>query len=95
MSRTPGKAEEKLVGNWVMKDGSMIQDDVCERIQWLTTSYFEEVEVNGDSWSALYKDPADGSYWELTYPKSNMHGGGSPQLSRIVVEEAKKKYRVE
>jgi len=94
MNKKPSSGETSLVGSWVMKSGSMIQDSVCERIQWLTDSHFKQVTVDGDNWSALYKNPDDGSYWELTYPQSHMHGGGPPTLQRISKEDACKQYGI-
>lgn len=84
--------ETSLVGNWIEKGGSIIQDSVCERIQWLTEMYFEQIIVDGDNWSALYKNPDDESYWELTYPQSYRQGGGPPTLQRVSKDYAKKHY---
>lgn len=86
--------ETRLVGSWVEKNDSVVQDAVCERIQWLTDSYLEQVAVDGDNWSALYRNPDDGSYWELTYPKSHMHGGGPPTLQRVSKGEAHARYGI-
>ena len=86
--------ETRLVGSWVEKNGSVVQDAVCERIQWLTDSYLEQVAVDGDNWSALYRNPDDGSYWELTYPKSHMHGGGPPTLQRVSKGETHARYGI-
>ena len=94
MNKKPNTGENSLVGSWVMKDGTMIQDSVCNRIQWLTDSFFEEITIDGDNWSALYKNPDDGEYWELTYPKSDMQGGGPPTLNRISKEAACQQYNI-
>lgn len=93
MTKKLNSSETILVGSWVENDGSVVQDSVCERIQWLTGSYFRQLAVDGDNWSALYTNPDDGSYWELTYPKSHMHGGGPPTLQRLSKCEAHKRYR--
>lgn len=94
MSRKPSSTETCLVGSWVENGKSVVQDSICERIQWLTDSYFEQIAVDGDNWSALYKNPKDGNYWELTYPQSHMHGGGPPKLERIFEEDANTRYNV-
>jgi len=86
------KAETSLIGHWKMVDKAMTQDPVSDRIQWLTESSLREVSVDGDNWSALYQDPEDGRYWELTYPQGHMQGGGPPALNLISPEEAKQKY---
>ncbi|MFC3851677.1 Imm27 family immunity protein [Salinispirillum marinum] len=92
MSKKLSTDETSLIGSWVEKRGTLKQDAVCERIQWLIDSYFKQVAVDGDNWSALYINPDDGSYWELTYPYSHMHGGGPPTLQRITKDHAKKRY---
>lgn len=84
--------EEKLVGNWIEDNGSVVQDVVCDRIQQLIGSYLEEIVVDGEKWTALYRNPHDGSYWELTYPQSHMHGAGPPMLQRVSDTDAHKKY---
>ncbi len=94
MNKKPSGSETSLVGSWFEKGNSVEQDSVCERIQWLTDSYFEQIVVDGDNWSALYKDPDDGSYWELAYPQSHMHGGGPPALKRISENEAYQRYNL-
>ncbi len=94
MTNKLGCNETRLVGSWVEKSGSVVQDSVCERIQWLTDSYLEQVSVDGDNWSALYRNHDDGSYWELTYPQSHMHGGGPPTLQRVSKDDAYKRYGI-
>jgi hypothetical protein len=43
-------------------------------------------------WDALYADPATGKFWELTYPHSQLHGGGPRQLNEISSSTARVKY---
>lgn len=86
------KDEKYLVGTWLKKNGVVIKDSVCERIEWLIDTFFDEVAVGADNWSVLYKNPEDGSYWELTFPQSHMHGGGPPALERISIDVATKRY---
>ena len=94
MSKKPSSNETSLIGNWIEKGGAVEQDSICERIQWLTDSYFQQIAVDGDNWSALYKNPDDGSYWELTYPQSHMQGGGPPTLQRISENDACGRYSI-
>jgi len=75
-----------------MVDGTMVQDSICERIQWLTESVLREISVDGDNWIALYQDPQDDRYWELSYPLGHMQGGGPPALRIISEKEAREKY---
>jgi hypothetical protein len=84
--------ENSLIGAWKLVDGTMKQDSTCERIQWLTESVLREISVDGNNWTALYQDPADGRYWELSYPQSHMQGGGPPALQFLDKKTAKERY---
>ncbi len=64
----------------------MLADQVCERIDKLTSTYLELIA--SENWRVLYLDPADGRYWELSWPQGEMHGGGSPRLSVISSADA-------
>lgn len=73
------------------------QANTHARIEWLTTSRLKRVAfhpVEG-AWSTLYWDPADGRYWEKTYPYSAYHGGGPALLRVISADEARITYRLE
>jgi hypothetical protein len=37
------------------------------------------------SWDTLYRDPATGKLWEVTYPESQRHGGGPTPVERDLV----------
>jgi len=50
------------------------------------------VAVSEEGWSILYADQTDGSLWELSYPQSEMHGGGPQMLRRLTDIEAREKY---
>jgi hypothetical protein len=34
-------------------------------------------------WEKLYRDPASGAYWLMTYPQGEKHGGGPPRLDPV------------
>jgi len=51
-----------------------------------------EIGRDAGGWDILYRDPQDGRYWELIYPRSHMHGGGPPELRCLTPEETEKKY---
>jgi immunity protein 27 of polymorphic toxin system len=42
----------------------------------------EQVDVDADARTTTYRNPADGSTWIMDYPRSTLHGGGSPRLRR-------------
>jgi Immunity protein 27 len=84
--------ETVLTGQWILKDGRVVADDVSRRILSLTKSHLVEVGRDASGWTTLYRDPSDGRYWELTYPQGELQGGGAPQLRYVTIQEAKQKY---
>ena len=78
MKRTPG--EVIIVGKWLFNGGQMIADANCKRIGELTQGYFKKVKTSPDGWFTIYQDPEDLRYWELSYPRGEMQGGGPPML---------------
>jgi hypothetical protein len=85
-------SETVLTGRWILKGGRPVVDNVCERILALTESYLVELGRDASGWNALYRDPNDERYWELSYPQSELHGGGPPQLSCLTADDARQKY---
>jgi hypothetical protein len=92
----PAPNEIRLTGKWITENGKTHGDDISERIYHLIKHYLENVAVSEESggWDILYKDPGDGRYWECSYPHSELHGGGPPQLTVLTVEQVKTKYRI-
>jgi len=85
-------SERELTGRWLSRDGRLVADDTCERINDLVQSHLRLLGRDGSGWDALYSDPVDGRLWELIYPQSELHGGGPPQLRCLTREEAEMKY---
>jgi len=88
----PGAKETELIGNWRIIDGKVVSDDVVHRVTQLTENYLEYLEKDWSGWDTLYRDPADGRFWERIYLQSYMHGGGPASLRMILPEDAGKKY---
>ena len=85
-------SETVLTGQWITQGGHPVADDVCKRILALTKSHLVEIGRDASGWNALYRDPNDGRYWELSYPQSELHGGGPPQLQCLTANEARQRY---
>ncbi|MEW6301915.1 MAG: Imm27 family immunity protein [Verrucomicrobiota bacterium] len=62
------------------------------RIQQLVSQHLQRVGTADGGWSVLFRDPMDGRYWELTYPRSEMHGGGPARLAEIAQQQAMQRY---
>jgi len=90
----PQHDETNLVGKWIEEDGRIRADAICERIKWLTSHHLKKIAISKQwgAWETLFQDPDDGRYWEQTYPKGVMQGGGPSALRCISKEKAQKKY---
>ncbi|MEH6347469.1 MAG: Imm27 family immunity protein [Bermanella sp.] len=53
-----------------------------------------KVTTDESGWEILYKEKSSNKYWELTYPNSEMHGGGEPLVSPVAIEDVKLKFDV-
>jgi hypothetical protein len=87
--------EMELFGNWIVVDGRVRGDETEARIYWLTANSLNKLAATPDGWDRLFQDPADGRYWEHTYPRSEMQGGGPQKLTCISKDEAVKKYGID
>ncbi|HPT12785.1 MAG TPA: Imm27 family immunity protein [Bacteroidales bacterium] len=84
--------EDKLIGAWILKDNKVIEDNICERINWLVSSYLIKIKTDTTGWCILYQDPEDKRFWELTYLQSELHGGGPPSLINLPNTMVAEKY---
>jgi hypothetical protein len=89
--------EVELTGTWVFDGKVMHQDQVCARINNLTSHVLEQVAVSKlyGAWETLFRDTFDGRLWEKTYPQGDLQGGGPPRLAVISTEEAIRKYGID
>jgi len=53
-----------------------------------------KVTTDQTGWDTLYINKATNQYWLHTYPNSEMHGGGQPQLEQVTELVAKKEFGV-
>ena len=83
--------ETDLIGKWELVNGGVQRNVTCERIEWLATGCLEKIAAG--NWTILFRDPEDGRYWELTYPRSEMQGGGPPRLTALSPEKAHARYQ--
>jgi len=86
--------EKELRGNWYYRGGTIQEDEICERIKYLISYHLIEIGIDESGWCKLYQDPRDNRYWELSYPESEMHGGGAALLSNVSLQEVFKKYQL-
>ena len=91
---TLSPADVLLKGAWVEDESGVRSDAVCERINAILPSLRRRA-VSPDGDCTLLQDPADGRYWEHSYPQSEGHGGGAPQLEHVSGFYARSKYELE
>ena len=88
--------ENKISGSWNFSDGKMIEDENCRRIKFLTSEVLNEIAEDESGWWTLYVNKEDNSYWELTFPQNETHGGGPPELSRVLYgNELNERYYIQ
>jgi len=88
--------ETNLIGQWIFDGTEMKEDNTCHRIQWLISNVLDKIAISEQygAWETLFRDPSYGRYWELTYPQSEMHGGGPPALTCVSESYARQKYKI-
>jgi hypothetical protein len=88
------KEEFELRGQWIFENGKVVENETAQRINYLKDNYLEKIAIASSGWEILYKDPSDMRYWELTFPQSEVQGGGPPTLYNISKEIAIEKYGI-
>jgi hypothetical protein len=86
--------ETEIIGAWITKDGHVIADENESRIAWLIENAFVKVAIADGGWSTLYRDKEDHRLWEVTYPQSEMHGGGPRSMRILTAAAATQKYEL-
>jgi hypothetical protein len=86
--------ETMIEGEWLVENGRVRTNAAEQRIQALVNGRLVHLvdDPAGGAWLRLYKDPADGRLWEMTYPHSEMHGGGPRRLRVVTPEEASQRF---
>ena len=82
----------RLVGRWIRKDGKTVADEYEEQINLLISTKLVLVASREGGWTHLYVNPDDNSYWESTYPHSEMHGGGPKTLTEVSIDDIRALY---
>ena len=75
-----------VYGGTEKTDEGPVKDQGWERVL-KETDRMERLNASGGGWETLYRDPDDGRFWKLTFPKSYMHGGGPPALILVSIGE--------
>jgi hypothetical protein len=84
--------ENTIEGRWSAEHSCAVKDANCRRIELLVSTHLRNIATADGGWATLFQDPDDGRYWELTFPHSQMHGGGPPLLRALSRGEAARKF---
>lgn len=84
--------ESRLLEAWVVNGSTIFRDAVGDRIDWLLANGMEKVAIDSSGWSTLYVDTGDRRMWEVTYPQSELQGGGPRLLQIVKPEDAKERF---
>ena len=84
--------ETSIVEEWEFINNKMVTNEQGKRIDWLRSNYLKKIANDESGWYTLYQDPEDKRYWELSFPRGEMQGGGPRLLKLITKEEASSKY---
>lgn len=84
--------EFELKGKWILENGKIVEDETCNRINYLIANYLIKIAGSSSGWETLYQDPLDKRYWELKYLESELNGGGPPTLINLNSEAARVKF---
>ena len=88
------KDEVLLRGESFFNNGKFTVNDVVKRIDYLIENVLTKIASRDAGWTKLYRDDADGRYWELFYDRDNLRSEGPPTLKYIPEAEAKEKYNI-
>jgi hypothetical protein len=80
-----------IEGKWTYDGKQVIADEACDQISTLLQAC-AHVGARDGGWTQLYRDANGGVFWELTYPRGEMHGGGPPRLESYSPDEVRARY---
>jgi hypothetical protein len=86
-----GVKKTVIEGHWLFDGKRVTGDEACEQIDSLIPTLTFLASREG-GWTRLFRDPDRTVFWELTYPQSEMHGGGPPRLESYSIEEVRAHY---
>ena len=76
-----------LRDTWVMHGSEIKAEGDAAKITDLLKDKLERLNVTDGGWRRLLRRSTDGSLWELSFPQSEMHGGGPRVLIELEITD--------
>lgn len=83
------KLTERLIEDFVLKGSKIVAAGDAARIDAMLRDELVKVADAEGGWTVLYQHKTTGTFWEVSYPNSGMHGGGPRQLVELSEESAR------
>ena len=74
---------EDLRDIWHLEDGKVAARGDAAAIDEMLATKLEEVRTDEGGWVVIFRHRDTNQLWELSYPQSELHGGGPRRLRRI------------
>jgi hypothetical protein len=81
---------QRLTDTIEVRDGIAVRGGDAPQIDSLLRISLVRVWASEDGWSTLLRHRETGKFWRLTYPQSEMQGGGPRELEEISTERAER-----
>ena len=86
-----GEVKVVLQGAWIVNGHTVVADPTCQKIERILTTT-RRIATRNEGWAMLHRDD-EGMLWELSFPESELPGGGPPRLESLTQAEADALYR--
>lgn len=74
---------ERLIEEFLLKGSTVVAAGDAARTDAMLRNELVKVRDEDGGWTNLYRHKTTGTFWQLTYPNSQMHGGGPRQLVEL------------
>jgi hypothetical protein len=74
---------EDFNDRWVVSGSKVHAEGDAAKIDALLSAELVRISTTDGGWRTLYRHRTTGALWELSYPQSEMHGGGPRRLRQL------------
>ncbi len=76
-------APTELNDGWSFRNGQRVVESDTALIDSMLANELDVVRTAEEGWTIIYRHRQTGQLWELSYPRSEMHGGGPRRLRSL------------